>query len=106
MTGVRSKNSKPLTVRRPGTGEITTLGFELPNIMNNYFSSIGESLTKNVRSSAQHFSEYFHDRCSINSFFFDPVTQSEIEREILSLPYDKTYRLYSCPTRLIKCALS
>ena len=72
--------------------------------MNNYFSSIGESLAKNVPPSAKHFSEYLHDRCSINSFFFDPVTQPEIEREILSLPYNKAYGLYSCPTRLIKCA--
>ena len=64
--------------------------------MNNYFSSIGESLAKNFLSSANHFIEYLHDRCSINSFFFDPVTQPEIEREILSLPYNKAYACGLC----------
>ena len=61
-------------------------------------------MAKNVPSSAKHFSEYLHGRCSINSFFFDPVTQPATERVILSLPYNKACGLYSCPTRLIKCA--
>ena len=99
----RKNNSKHITVlKRPGTGETTILGSELPNIMSNYFSSIGESLAKNVPSSTKHFSEYLHEHSLVNSFFFDPVTQPEIEREILSLPYNKAYGLYSCPIRPLK----
>ena len=38
-----------------------------------------------------------------SSFYFRPVTASEVETEILSIPNKKTYSLYSCPTLLLKC---
>ena len=38
------------------------------------------------------------------SFVFKPVTPIEIEAEILSIPLNKVYGLYSCPTRILKCA--
>ena len=38
------------------------------------------------------------------SFFFDPVSPDDIEREILSIPKNKSYGLYSCPTRILSCA--
>ena len=39
-----------------------------------------------------------------NSFFFDLVTPSEIESEILLTPLNKTYGLYSGPIRILKGA--
>ena len=38
------------------------------------------------------------------SFYFRPVTASEVETEILSIPNKETYGLYSCPTLLLKYA--
>ena len=36
------------------------------------------------------------------SFFFKPVTPSEIQFQILSIPNSKSHGLYSCPTQLLK----
>ena len=44
-----------------------------------------------------------------SSFFFDPVTPEEIERDILLIPKNKTYGLYSCPIRILtdaRCVIS
>ena len=41
---------------------------------------------------------------NFGSFFFDPVSPDDIEREILSIPKNKSYGLYSCPTRILSCA--
>ena len=38
------------------------------------------------------------------SFFFDPVTPTEIEREILSIPLNKAHGLYSCPNHILRSA--
>ena len=37
--------------------------------------------TANIPSSSRHLSDYFGDQVYPNSFFFDPVTPSEIESE-------------------------
>ena len=39
-----------------------------------------------------------------NSFFFDAVSPVDIEREILSIPRNKTYGLYSCPIHILSGA--
>ena len=41
---------------------------------------------------------------TLGSFAFQPVTPSEVELEILSTPHNKAYGLFSCPTRMLKCA--
>ena len=38
------------------------------------------------------------------SFFFKPVTPHEVKLEILSMPSNKSYGLYSCPIQLLKCS--
>ena len=59
---------------------------------------------------------YYHNTiCTIITFFLNeyeqyqeytkPVTPIEIEAEILSIPLNKVYGLYSCPTRILKCAI-
>ena len=37
-------------------------------------------------------------------FLTELVTHIEIEAEILSIPLNNVYGLYSCPTRILKCA--
>ena len=39
-----------------------------------------------------------------NSSFFDAVSPVDIERKILSIPINKTYRLYSCPIHILSGA--
>ena len=37
-----------------------------------------------------------------NSFFYEPATTAELEKEINSLPGNKSYGLYSCPIKFLK----
>ena len=55
----------------------------------------------------QTFSFYLSKACSPDSLFsFQPVTPAEIELEILSIPNNKSFDLYSCSTTLLKYASS
>ena len=54
--------------------------------------------------STRDFRDYLRDSNYSNSFFFDAVTSTEIEMEILSMPSNKAYGLYSCPVRVLKPA--
>lgn len=46
------------------------------------------------------------DKCKspISSFLFQPVLTEELRSEILLVPNDKSYSLYSSPTKLLKCS--
>lgn len=82
---------------------------EISNIFNNYFSSVGKNLASRVPRSSRFFTEYLSPNYNPSSFFFDPVTPEEIEREILLIPKNKTYGLYSCPIRILtdaRCVIS
>ena len=39
-----------------------------------------------------------------SSFFSKPISPDDVKQEILSLPNNKSYGLYSCPTQLLKCS--
>ena len=54
-------------------------------------------------SSSKHFSQYLNNSNYPNSFFFTPITSSEVEFEIKSIPYFKATGIYSCHTRILKC---
>ena len=59
--------------------------------------------------SSRKFTEYWSPYYNQSSFFFDPVSPAETEREILLIPQNKTYRLYSCPIRILtdaRCVIS
>jgi len=72
---------------------------EITNIFNKHFPSVGHKLASNLLPSCRHFSEYLSGNYE-ELFFFDPVTPTEIEREILSIPLNKAHGLYSCPYRI------
>ena len=40
----------------------------------------------------------------VSFFFYQPITPAEIRLRILSIPNNKSHGLYSCPTRVLKCA--
>ena len=48
-------------------------------------------------SSNRRFSEYLPTGYN-DSFLFEPVLAEEIELELMLIPSDKAYGLYSCPT--------
>ena len=85
---------------------------KISNILNNHFASCGHRLAAKMPHSEKHFSEYLPKQntdyeniaSQHGSFAFFPVTPSEIELEITLLPINKSYGLYSCPIRILKCA--
>ena len=72
--------------------------------MNSFFSSIGPNLAARIPQAQKHFSSFLPKQNNAGSFLFKPVTPIEIEAEILSMPLNKVYGLYSCPTRILKSA--
>ena len=66
-------------------------------------SSIGPNLAARIPQAQKHFSRFLPKQKDAGSFVFKPVTPIEIEAEILSIPLNKVYGLYSCPTRILKC---
>jgi len=105
------KNRKQVisSLKRPDDNSLTNDPLEISNIFNNYFSSVGKNLASRVPRSSRYFTEYLSPNYNPSSFFFDPVTPEEIEREILLIPKNKTYSLYSCPIRILtdaRCVMS
>ena len=71
-------------------------------MLNEFFSSIGQTLAASVPPTNHHFSDYLPAVNSSSSFFFDPVSSMELEAEILLLPTNKSHGLYSCPVHVLK----
>ena len=75
---------------------------EVANIINHYFASIGPRLARNISSPRKNFQDYLAGTNHYKSFFFDPVSSSEVDMEILATPSNKVYGLHSCPVHLLK----
>ena len=69
---------------------------ELPHILNDFFSSVGQKLAASVPAGNHHFSDYLPTTNSSSSLFFEPVTSLEIDTEILILSSNKAHGLSSC----------
>ena len=95
---------KPFGPQRMNGNGVTQNAPELPNVLNNFFSTVGQKLAPNVPDTYCHHNEYLAKVNCASSFFFDPVIPSDIELEILLLPSNKAYGLYSCPVCILKCA--
>ena len=98
--------SKPTTISslKRLNNDITTHPLEISNIFNNYFSSVGEKLASCVPPYSCSFTDYCHPIIILTPSFFDAVSPVDIEREILSIPRNKTYGLYSCPIHILSGA--
>ena len=99
--------SKPITaLRLLKCDEITHNPTEFLNVLNDFFSSVGQNLAAKVPNRNRHFSEFMINIILLHSrsFFFKPVTVLEIENEISLLAPNIAYGLYSCPARVLKCA--
>ena len=97
----RQRNRKQVSaLQRPNNSGATQKPAEITNIFNLHFASIG--LARNISPPRKNFQDYLADTNHYLSFFFDPVTLSEVDLEILATPGNKVYGLYSCPVHLLK----
>ena len=97
----KKKKSRAISSLKRLNNDITTDPLEISNIFNNYFSSVGKKLASCVPPSSCSFTDYLSPNNYPNSSFFDAVSSVDIEREILSIPRNKTYGLYSCPIHIL-----
>jgi len=80
---------------------------QIPNILNKHFASVGTRLGSKLPSPHEHPLDYVSKCISPVSFLlFEHVFPDEIRSEILSIPNDKSYGLYSSPTKLLKLSSS
>ena len=78
----------------------------IPNIINEHFATVGNRLANKLPIPQNHHLDYVDkSKSPISSFFFQPVfLPEELRSEILLVPNDKSYGLYSLPTKLLKCS--
>ena len=55
-------------------------------------------------NSLMSYTDYLPKKNIPNSFVFHRVTPTELELEVMLIPLKKSYGLYSCPARVLKCA--
>ena len=105
LLGRKRKAIKHITsLKRLGSDQISYNSSDLPDIMNEYFSSIGHNLATKMPNPQKEFFDYLPKSRNADSFFFNPVTQTEIESEIMNTPLNKAHGLYSFPTRVLRSA--
>ena len=76
---------------------------QIPNILNKHFATVGNRLASKLPSPPKHHLDYVSKCLSpLSSFLFEEVFPDEIRSEILSIPNDKSYGLYSSPIELLK----
>ena len=73
----------------------------IPNILNNYFSSIANNTKPYISFSHKPFSDFLKSRSNI-SFFVNPTDKKEIENVISSLDSNKSLGSNSIPTTVLK----
>ena len=101
----RKKNSKTIAAVKDLINDsvIAREPSKISNIMNEHFASVGSRLAGKLAPPRRHFLEYVSNCKSLSSsFFFQPVTPQQIKLEISSIPNNKSYGLYSSPTKVLK----
>lgn len=69
-----------------------------------YFSLVEYNLASKMPHLLKKYSEYLPQVNSPDSFFFNPVSPSEIELQIMSIPQSKAHGLYFFPTCILRSA--
>ena len=108
FVAVRSFNDRMKNVRKTWIGINHLIGrnkrrckpiVALPNVLNEFFSSVGQTLAASVPPANHHFSDYLPAVNSPSSFFFEPWP-------VTSMELDKSHGLYSCSVRVLKSSSS
>ena len=101
------KNLKAISALKDfnNRNKIVKDGSRIPNIINEHFATVGNRLAKKLSIPQKHHLDYA-EKCKspISSFLFQPVLTEELRSEILLVSNDKSYGLYSSPTKLLKCS--
>ena len=95
----RKRNFKNIT-KLTDRGNIVMEASQIPNILNKHFASVGTRLASKFPFPHKH--DLRKCISPLSSFLFEQVFPDEICSEILSIPNDKSYGLYSSPTKLLK----
>ena len=105
LLGRKCKVLKEMTsLKCPTSNKVSSNSSEFPDIMNKYFSSIGHNLASKMPNPNKQFYEYLPKLSMADSFFFNPVSYTEIETDIMNIQLDKAHGLYSFPTRILRSA--
>ena len=76
--GMRSAILRNYRKRLNGNG-VTHYAAELPNVLNDFFSTVGQKLAANVPEANFQHKEYLAKVNLASSFFFEPVIPSDTE---------------------------
>ena len=80
-------------------------GSRISNILNEHFATVGNKLANKLPTPQTHYLDYVVKcKSPTSSFLFQPVLPDEVRLEILLVPNDKSYGLYSAPTKVLKCS--
>ena len=109
FTSTEKKNLKVISALKDfnNRNKIIREGSQIRNIINEHFATVGNRLANNLPIPQKHHLNYV-DKCKspISFFLFQPVLPEELQSEILLVPNDKSYGLYSSPTKLPKCSIA
>ena len=101
----RQRNLKPINNLKDPQSNNSVINdpLRIPNIVNKYFSSVGNNLATKLPQAEHPYMDYLcNSKSPDTSFFFKPVTPHEVKLEILSIPNNKSSGLYSCSAQLLK----
>ena len=67
-----------------------------------HFASVGTKLASKLPTKSNHMDYLKKLKSPDSSFFSKLISPDDVKQEILSLPNNKSYGLYSCPTQFLK----
>ena len=103
----RKKHLKAISTLKDfnNRNKIVKDGSRISNILYEHFATVGDRLANNLPTPQAHHLDYVvMCKSPTSSFLFQPVLPDEVRLEILLVPNDKSYGLYSAPTKLLKCS--
>ena len=91
------------TLKDPNNNnQVTNDPSRIPNILNEQFASVGTKLTSKLPTKSNHMDYLKKLKSPDSPFFSKPISPDDVKQEILSLPNNKSYGLYSCPIQLLR----
>ena len=101
LIGKKSKQNAKLPSQFMDNTDTITIPNEITNRFNNYFTNVGPTLSRQIKKTPKKFTEYLSNKCQ-NSIFLEPITQSEVERELMKLNPNKSSGLDDLSPRVIR----
>ena len=100
----KKKQKDLFPLQCPRSNKLLNDPTEISNIFNKFFLSVGHSLSSKMPKASPQFTAYLPRLSHPGSFFFCLVTRKEIEEEIIMIPSNKTFGLYSVPIHILRLA--